>query len=177
MRVVQIIRRIVIFLSITVIALSGCSSSILTRTKAKEIIEQSDNYKPQKRWIPLAGSEVDACVKHGYLKWAGFAFSWQLSVTEQGRPFFDGAGGRMTSNILLTPLTVMPAVPIKPHVIQVTGITDGDNGSKIVEYQWDWDFAKQPQDVKDLIFKNNPANVGKATLKLYDDGWRVVKFE
>jgi len=172
------VKRIVISLSVACILAFGCSSSRFTRAKAKDIIEESDNYKLQKRWIAVTRSEANDCIRHGYLTWVDM-MTWHLVVTQKGKVFFDGAQGEIVTpgDIVVQQLAVAPSVPIKPHVIEVTGITDGDNGSKIVEYQWNWDFKGQPKEVQDLIFKDNPAIPAKATLKLYDDGWRVIKVD
>jgi len=98
-------------------------------------------------------------------------------VTERGKQFFDSASGTLLYETILQNLAVVPLVPVQRRVVEITGITDGENSSKIVEYKWHWDYDAQPQELKDILFKSDVAQPGKATLKLYDDGWRVVKFE
>ena len=71
------------------------SGQTLTKEKAKDLIETTNNYKPLKWSIPLAKADVDACVARGYLRWdtvgsAGKA-STTLSVTDKGKQFFGGA--------------------------------------------------------------------------------------
>jgi len=162
-------------------SLCSCNSSGLTRGKAKAVIEQSDDYKLQKRsvFLKLNGPEMTACIKAGYLQWADrLPEHWShLVVTERGKQFFDSASGTLLYETILQNLAVVPLVPVQRRVVEITGITDGENSSKIVEYKWHWDYDAQPQELKDILFKSDVAQPGKATLKLYDDGWRVVKFE
>ncbi len=172
---------ILVFVVSSIFLLCSCGSSTLTRGKAKEVIGQSDNYKLQKRWISLnpKGPEINACVTAGYLQWAS---KWpdpaaRLTLTEKGKQFLDSASGKVFAGSIMQQLAVMPSVPIRPYVIEITGITDGENASKVVEYKWNWDYDAQPRELKDMLFKSDAPQLGKATLKLYDDGWRVVKFE
>lgn len=158
------------------------SESALTKEKAKDIIEASENYKPRKFPIPLAKTAVDACVERGYFQWdtfgSGNKTSTALSVTDKGKQFFDSAsGGKTAGSKQPEPLFAVSAVPIKPQVIEITTIRDGDGGAKIVEYQWNWDPKAQPQEVQDLLLANQPANHGKVTLKMDASGWQIVKFE
>ncbi len=104
--------------------------------------------------------------------------STALSVTDKGKQFFDSAsGGKTAGSKQSEPLYAVSAVPIKPQVIEITNITDGDGGSKIVEYQWNWDPKAQPQEVQDLLLANQPANRGKVVVKMDASGWQIVKFE
>lgn len=158
------------------------SGPTLTKDKAKDIIEATDNYKPRKWAIPLAKTDADSCVARGYLQWATIGpagkASTVLSVTDKGKQLFDSAsGGQVFGSPQPDPLFAVVAAPIRPHVVEVTDIADGANGVKIVEYQWNWDGKSQPQEVQDLILKNQPTGHAKVTLKMSDDGWHVIKFE
>jgi hypothetical protein len=158
------------------------SESALTKEKAKDVIEGSENYKPRKFPIPLSKTAADACVERGYFQWdtfgSGNKTSTALSVTDKGKQFFDSAsGGKTAGSKQAEPLYAVSAVPIKPQVIEITNITDGDGGSKIVEYQWNWDPKSQPQEVQDLLLTNQPANHGKVVVKMDASGWQIVKFE
>lgn len=114
---------------------------------------------------------MDSLVNQGYLKWEGYGV-FHLLVTEKGKKFFDRAEGQI-GGVFDGPFSVVPSAPIRCRVIEVTGITDVDNSTKIAEYQWNWDLTKQPQEVQDLLLVSNPAMKGTAILKLYDDGWRL----
>lgn len=158
------------------------SDSTLTKEKAKNIIEASEGYKPHKWPIPLSKTAADACVERGYFQWdtfgSGNKTSTALSVTDKGKQFFDSAsGGKTAGSKQSEPLYAVSVVPIKPQVIEITNITDGDGGSKIVEYQWNWDTKDQPQEVQDLLLANQPANHGKVVVKMDASGWQIVKFE
>ena len=158
------------------------SDTALTKEKAKAIIEASESYKPHKWPIPLSKTAADACVARGYFQWdtfgSGNKTSTALSVTDKGKPFFDSASGGKTAGAKQSePLYAVSSVPIKPQVIEITTITDGDAGSKIVEYQWNWDTTAQPQEVQDLLLANQPANHGKVVVKMDASGWQIVKFE
>ncbi len=70
------------------------------------------------------------------------------------------------------------AKPVSPKLLEVTGITDGPEGqpgtSKVVDFTWKLDLDSYPPEVRDLLPDATPQE-GQATLKLYDDGWRVVE--
>lgn len=151
-----------------VLLLVGCHSSTLTRGKAKDVIESSDRYKLQKVHVALTNGEFQNLWRAGYLQVRMVMFQQQLEVGPKGKGLIDSGnlwpGGTNPAIVLSTPL--------KPHVLEVTGITDGENGSKIVEYNWNWDFSTQPKELQDF-FKDHPVGQDKATLRLYDDGWRA----
>jgi hypothetical protein len=159
------------------------SGPALTKETARDIIESTDNYKPRKWPLPLAKADADACVARGYLRWdsfgpAGKGGSTVLTVTDAGKQFFDSAsGGKTQGSKQSEPLFAVVAVPIKPQVIEVTNITDGDGGTKVVEYRWNWDAKSQPQEVQDLLLKNQTTSPGKVVVKMEADGWKVVKFQ
>lgn len=171
-------KRLFVLMASLVLLPIYCTAAGLTRPQAKAVIEHSDNYKLQKQPIHISRSQADACVKKGYLTWEMGVVGPRLLLTTKGRFLFENVTGTLTpAGTEYTPLTVTLNTPLKPSVTSVTGITDGENASKIVEYQWQWDASDQTPEVRDLIFNKNPINDGKATLKLYDDGWRCVKFE
>jgi hypothetical protein len=151
-----------------VLLLLGCHSSTLTRGKAKNVIESSDLYKLQKARVALTSGEFQNLWRAGYLQVRMVMFQQQLEVGPKGKGLIDSGnlwpGGTNPSIVL--------AAPLKPYVLDVTGITDGETGSKIVEYKWNWDFSTQPKELQDF-FKNHPVGEEKATLRLYDDGWRA----
>jgi hypothetical protein len=66
--------------------------------------------------------------------------------------------------------------PTTWSLVEVTGIADGQNANeKVVEYTWEYNFSQFPGKIPE-VFKQAP-RPGKALLRLYDDGWRFVKFQ
>ena len=82
----------------------------------------------------------------------------------------------MTYNPFTAPFIVVPKIPIRPRLIEITGITGDSADSKIVEYRWQWDTSAQPKEVKETIFVANGPFPDQATFKLYDDGWRITQW-
>lgn len=162
-----------IFIVMVSFGLYGCDSSrTLTRGRAKDVIEASDTYKLKKHSIELTENEFTNLWRGGYLQVRVVFFQRQIEVAPKGKAFFDDAG-----QMPAMPAQVVTAIPIKPYVIEVSGITEGGTESeKLVEYTWNWDFKPLPEEVR-YFFKDHPPERWKVTLKLYDDGWRAVKFE
>jgi hypothetical protein len=166
-----------ILIILPLVSVFGCSSAQLTRAKAQRVIQASDAYKPQKRVLLLQKQDLDACVANGYLRWNRSFTDLSLSRTAKGNQFFESARGEWLGQMMLQPASVGTAFPLKPTVVRVTGITDGENGSKVVEYDWVWDSDGVPPEMKSVFIVDKAPNHGKAMLKLYDDGWRVEKWE
>ena len=162
--------------ALVVLMACGCSSSELSRGKAKDIIQASDKFQSKKQLVYLAPEEVADCIKQGYLVWYS-GFVQRLQVTEKGKQFFESATGEAMGGLQTQPSGVTPIVPMRLKVIEVTGLRDGEKGSKIAEFTYQYDTKGVPRELQNLIFKQNPIDKGKADLALYDDGWRFVKFE
>ena len=140
-------RQLVITLSLSVsgaLILAGCQSSKeLTREKAKELIGKNDQFKPQHAPFPMGSVKViSAGEAVGY--WTrGKLFGTYQFTAEARQDFsnllpndkqwpFGGPGTRMLQE------TVIPVSTLIPYVTEVTGITDGTNGAKQVEYRWNF---------------------------------------
>jgi hypothetical protein len=164
-----------------VFSLCGCSSSALSRGNAKEVIEQSDAYKPKKIGWALTKGQADELVRRGYLKWKPdirYTFESTLSITPSGRNYFDDANGIVlvsngVVNVTREPV-VISSIPMN-RAVEVTGIADGGDQTKIVSYRWNWNLSNQPNEIRDVMSQNNPDHVGEAKLRLFDDGWRVAE--
>jgi hypothetical protein len=96
-----------------------------------------------------------------------------ISLTPEGHQFFTSAG--LTA--LIGGHFVLQA-PLKERVIEITGISDVDGDAsgkrKIVDYTWNYDFGEAPAPVTES-FRDYHDQTGHAEIRLYDDGWRVVK--
>ena len=162
-------------LSLIALALVGCSSKELTRSKAQQIIEQSDLYKLGKHNIAITRDEAIGLVNRHYGKWVGFGVS-QLVITEAGKQYFDSMSGEAMAmyNPFTAPLIVVPKVPIRPVVVEITGITGEATDTKTVDYRWAWESARLPNEVRMLIPSLLLIHNEETTFKLYDDGWRIL---
>ena len=90
-----------------------------------------------------------------------------FELTPQGKQFFAGP------EIIGDHVRLDLKAPLKPEVVEVTGITDVDAGVKEVQYRWR--FADVPEPLRRLgIVKSDPSDA-RAILRLYDDGWRVER--
>src|ERR1700738_4999196 len=111
------------------LALCGaCGSKELTRSKAKQIIENSDQYALAKHEVFLTRPEVNELVKRRYLAWHNFAISYQLVLTQAGKQYFERASGEAVgldaeSGRLVAPLLVVPKAPLRSRVLAIAGIT------------------------------------------------------
>src|ERR1035437_1496895 len=76
------------------IILTGCTSKELTRSKAKQLIEASDLYKPIKRRVNLSNNEISEIIKSGYATFGGIGIR-RAAVTDTGRQYFDNVSGMM----------------------------------------------------------------------------------
>ena len=155
------------------IILTGCTSKELTRSKAKQLIEASDLYKPIKRRVNLSNNEISEIIKSGYATFGGIGIR-RAAVTDTGRQYFDNVSGMMGGfgGPALTPFSVLLAKAMKPIVTEVTGITGDEVSTKTVDYKWQWDARDQPEEVKRLIPSLAAVHDDSVKLKLYDDGWR-----
>jgi hypothetical protein len=153
---------------------AGCGSSkILTRGNAKDILSKQYG-TPAKVRVTIDRQAVIDGGSQGYFGTGGFGLTSDLVLTEKGKNYFDSAGGEVVAGTLIRPFSVTPKALIKSEVISVTGISDGSDGTKIVEFTWTYDFSAVPKEIRDSVLKVAPVFTNEATLRLYDDGWRFV---
>ena len=174
---------------LSALSFCGCSSSSLTREKAKDVIEHSANYKPQSLGLNLKWNEADELIKEGYLDWKNDLLYgnktsyYALVISAKGSKYFarcDGYAEMIRAGVVSTSIRtpfVLLATPVRPAVVAVTGLADGPDKTKIVEYQWNWDLSDLPSEIRNVISKESNVRSGKGTLRLFDDGWRVDKLE
>jgi hypothetical protein len=156
----------------------GCNSSnTLTRNKAKELLRAYFTTYPQKcffvptsqsvqRPIKLMPEEIEAGHKAGYWPATGPALAQHFGSYGT---FYYGA--------------LFLSKPEPARVVDVTGITDAptiEGGSpgtaKVVDATWRYDLSDFPPQYQ-AIFKNHWPQPFHASLRLYDDGWRVESVE
>jgi hypothetical protein len=95
----------------------------------------------------------------------------------EGKTYFDSAAGQMgTFSVESGTYSVVPTIPMKPEIIEITGITGGgDTTVKQVEYHWHWLSGSQPEELRKMLPSLAAVNAQTLTMKLYDDGWRVAQ--
>jgi len=73
-------------------------------------------------------------------------------------------------------LRLKAGVSARLAIIEITGIADGSApNEKLVEDTWKYDLSQLSKEIDDAV---KPAtNAGTALFRLYDDGWRFVRFE
>jgi hypothetical protein len=159
---------------ISSILLLTCGSKELTRAKAKDIIEASDLYKLGKKRVMISAEEVNKLTSSGYLTWEGFGVQ-NLSVTKAGQQYFESASGHMMMFGMpgIDPFTVVPVTPMRPKVVEITGIAGESPNIKAVEYRWQWDSSTQAQELKTILPALTAITAEKVIMQLYDDGWRA----
>ncbi len=160
----------------SLLALAACSSRVLTRGKAKDIVQEANFCKVGGGCsIGLSPREFQALLAAGYFhvnqqqSVQSILFGQQVEITQKGKPFFASASVVPRSG---EGPTVVPAVDLKAEV-EITGIGDGANDSeKIVEYKWKFDYSSMADEIS-IILKDHEMNDSTIKLRLYDDGWRV----
>lgn len=152
--------------------LMGCSSKNLSRGKAEDVI---DKRSAENVTIWLNDKELSDGLQKGL--WVKASDNW----------------GRHTEYYKMTPLvndclqfqdayhgTLFSTPKFKTKIVEVTGISDagfeyGPAGTaKIVDFTYLWDFAGCPDVVRAVITTPRPH---KSLLKLYDDGWRLERWD
>lgn len=172
----RVLRLSIGFVVVLCVAWSGCGSSGLTRGKARGLIQASESFKQGTERIKLTGGEVNRGVTAGYWKlqsaFMSSVFGPVVVMTPRGKQLFEGSlkgpGGIPGRGWTIRTRQAVPA-----RVLEVTGITDGQTPQwKIVDFTWNWSFSALPAELQSF-FANAPSHLGKASLRLYDDGWRV----
>ena len=156
------------------IFLCSCGSKELTRSKAKHIIESSDLYQVKQQRVLITRNEAIDLVGRKYCSWQGFGVA-RLILTPAGKQYFTSVSGEamISYNPFTAPLIVVPIKPLRPTVVEITGITGIAIDSKVVEYKWKWESDSQPDEIKQILPSLVVVHEEKVAFKLYDDGWRV----
>lgn len=65
--------------------------------------------------------------------------------------------------------------PIRVIDLTVTGISGADQqGEKVVDFTWRYDLSTLPPEVQEVLGPDRVYS-GKAMMRQYDDGWRLVR--
>lgn len=169
-------------LCVSVLSGAGCSSTELTRSKARQIIDSSPEFSKPNQVVSytLDGQEIQKGMAQDFWRRRETWGRGELVLTNSGSTFFVSALldlGETKATVTLSPTS-------RRLVKEVTGIADapalsGGSGApntlKMVEFTWDWDDKSFPPGLKAFLGKlgkPSPAN-GSAILRLYDDGWRL----
>lgn len=135
--------------------LVGCDKDDeLSRDKAKIILSQTETFTSQHKSVKFNDT--------GYAK-----------TVEQG--LWSGQYDLLVAGILGVNAEELSVQPYKIRLQEVTGITDNPSGEgKIKSVEFIWERYGLPEVAKRYV---NQGGNGKSTLRLYDDGWRIVQLE
>jgi hypothetical protein len=183
----------------------GCTqSTTLTRAKAKDIIENSSEFKtlaPGSYFLRFPDAGGDRCTatkelllgtEEGY--WFGDVVKydtlyrhsvWFGELTDKGKKYFEDSPRCLQTGVDSdyqgayqyygeSRWVISPTI-LHWHITRVTGIT-GDDRNKKVELEWVPDYMNElPGDLRQLFpVQEQPLRNSHVNLTLYDDGWRVV---
>ncbi len=162
-------------LVLSAFALFGCTKEPLTREKAQEIIESSNEFQPQVTSVRLTPDEIQKGITAGYWSLNGIKRSDSavpnlqfISLTPIGVSFFRGA-----------PTTIVPSMginqPLGARVIAITSLQDDANNpkEKTVEFTWTRRFENQIPELVEL-FNDQPAQQGKKKFRYGKAGWELA---
>jgi hypothetical protein len=144
--------------------LPSATSGTLSRDLAKRILEASPGFSGVSGAQPISLASVRAAEAAGFLASVRGPLGPYLSLAPKGRRFaseFTYMPGMMPCG------SIAFVAPTKRVVMDVTGITDErDASAKIVEFTFR--YMPLPEEL------GSPHGTGRAELKLYDDGWRLM---
>jgi len=158
------------------IAISSCAtSSELTRSKAKAIIESSKEFTelvPAELFLDFG--DIERGRKLGYWREGRDAYYEGLQLTPTGQRLFtlskdfSAAGERALITVAKT----------KRQVRGVTDITEVSGApGKSVEFLWFWNLDGLPKEVREFVGAHVEPSFHTAILKRHPDGWRVEAFQ
>jgi hypothetical protein len=155
---------------VTVLLVCGCSSSkSLTRDKAKQLIESDAGFQGLSVPIRLTDQGLQLGIQEGYLTKNPYVDVYD--PTAKGLTVFQAAAGSLGG----TPpqwQVLFVSVP-KKRITKINDIEGGDaETTRVVGFEWVADVSSLPTDLQ-KAFENQPAQIMRRTLILYDDGWRV----
>jgi len=155
------------FLIALLLAVGGCSSSGLSRGKAKNVIDASTLMANRKTEIYVDKDEL----KRGQDSGLWVSEPRGIVLTDEGKKYFSWLLLGMASRRYY----LVSKVQLPSKVVDVTGIADMPMmgpSVKQVDFTWNYEFRGFPASVRS-VFENSAPESGRAILHLYDDGWRV----
>jgi hypothetical protein len=162
----------------------GCHAQELTRAQAQELIQKTPQYQRFTLGILIKDAAEANCVqKSGLMRLSvQSAFGMALDTTAQVK--LTPAGQQVIEKATFSQdpfegvkLRIWFKSPPKLIVDEVTGIS-GALPEKVVEFKehYDWSEVGLNPVVVASCFKSHLVSMDdKETLRLYDDGWRVIK--
>ncbi|MEK7603703.1 MAG: hypothetical protein AAB461_01105 [Patescibacteria group bacterium] len=150
------------------------SNGKLTRSQAKELIGQNENFVSATKLSLASRGMKEVGIEQGL--W--YKYNWHnVKLTEEGKRYFTEDID--FTNSLKDALVLKE--PLKRVVVEVKGIADGMNGlasDVIKEVQFTWEY-REMSDVVALYSGESESmdRKGAALMRLYDDGWRVEEIE
>jgi hypothetical protein len=190
----------VLFAGLTLLAaLIGRGGKTLTRAKAQEVITGDERLKRAQTYPFIISRDAPAGfggvamvgnLRNGYLALQSEGYisitfaldgSGQTALTEKGRDAIA------TLKWKKAPLALWPSalwVPVAtPQIVNITGITSDENIAT-AEFDWRWKLTPIGERLTShgfrlegwggMDFDPEKISKGQATLKRYDDGWRVM---
>ncbi|HEY4978203.1 MAG TPA: hypothetical protein VII25_03475 [Candidatus Acidoferrum sp.] len=162
-------------LVLSALSLMGCAKEPLTKERAQELIEASNEFQPQAISVRLTPDEIQKGIAAGYWSLNGIKRSDSSLMNLQiillspiGATFFRGA-----------PTTSSPSMGINQRlgarVIEIIAINEDVNNpkEKIVEFTWTRRFENQVPELLEL-FKDQPPQQGKKRFRYGKAGWELA---
>jgi hypothetical protein len=154
--------------------LAGCSSSALSKGKARDLIESSNEFQEHSAMVPLTPDDLDEGLRAGYWTEKDTMSTVSISLTAKGSQFFSHIGNQYER----FPLTT--AKPLKPFVADVTSISTSQNGGPdnagpvtTVQFKWDYKWQGFPSDLVAMFRKSYPASA-QANFRYVGGQWKLL---
>jgi len=150
---------------------ASCSNS-LSRDKAKALINASDQFAQiaeRTAALEIDRDSFNQGVQRGY---------WESVNPNDAEAHITRAGGKFFSRVFTSSpsgkglFLVYAHVRLNPSVVEVTGISESK-----VEFTYVRNVDQLPPEIRDIFREQPPPSKGRAIVRLYDDGWRVVEIE
>ncbi|MGA1998461.1 MAG: hypothetical protein ABSG52_00590 [Terriglobales bacterium] len=172
----NVLRPVAALIVALIVCCAGCQRD-LTRSDAKALIAKSEQFtKQHDDYFPIG--HVYSLIQHRYeeMQKAGYVKITRLGIGE-GRVVLTSKGSdtvRQLGGIINSDLNYVSVPSGAQEVVAVTGVSI-DGKAAVADFDWRWNF-------NELGAVLNPLDVGilrhgRAFLRLYDDGWRVVSID
>jgi len=159
----------------------GCGKQELTRSKAKKLIESSKQFSPAIPSFKISKEGMEIGIREGMWEQSPGGI---LDLTDKGKTFISKFSPHYKGGIFAfaeTPGRLIPencdvtlSNPCERQVVEITGITDTERNTKLVNYNWGWKWVDIPDMIKQCLGGIEPRpSEGRAEFRLYDDGWRL----
>jgi hypothetical protein len=150
------ILRLLAIIVLSIVA-AGCGEPTFDRGIAKTLIDQAEDKQVSTKVIPMHPNAMSMYLAQGFMS------NNELKSKFDAHARFSKHGGLEIKE----PSTIS---------IDITGIADDPSVIGIKQAEFTWAYDSLPSIVKRFAIKGG---TGKATFKLYDDGWRIqdVNFE